>query len=144
MAPRITETHIAEQLGALRENMERGREDRQDLKEQLQGVKHALNGLQQSAITTNGVLAELAKQNLGERVSQLENRYNALSGLILSPEECEAFRKIKESHDRWNSWIGSGRAFLVKATLGFLTCSAVAGAVVALIANAFGVHMAVR
>lgn len=119
---------ISEQLGALRENMERGREDRRELKDQLAEMRGDLKNLQQSSTAANLILAELAKQNLGERVAQLENRYEGLKAAILSPEQV-AF--LMSRVKRWDAWIGGSKTFLLKVLASLLGGSVLAGLVVA-------------
>lgn len=115
---------IAEQLGALRENMERGREDRADLKVQLGDLRGDLKGLQQTSNAANLILAELARQNLGERVAQLENRYNGLEAAILGPAEANFVKSLR-------SWVGGTKSFVIKVLASLLGGSVLAGFIVA-------------
>ena len=137
MSPRTENAAIAEQLGALRENMERGREDRSDLKNQLTELRQAINGLQQSSTTANGILADLAKQNLGERVAQLENHYDNLVKSTLTPDQ---FDFIMARVKRWDAWIGGGRTFVFKVLASLLGSATVAALIVAAVLKLTGAH----
>lgn len=122
---------IALQLGGMAQALERAREDRQEFREELQGVRQAINGLQQSNIATNIILAELATQNLSARVSKLEQRQERILAQILTVEQASFVV-------RWQGMIGSGRAFFFKVITGWIGSAAVAGAVVLWLAHKFG------
>lgn len=124
---------IAEQLGALRENMERGREDRADLKIQLGDLRGDLKGLQQTSNAANLILSELARQNLGERVAQLEARYNGLQSAILDPVEVGFVKSLR-------SWVGGTKSFVIKVLASLLGGSVLAGFIVAGIQAIFHPH----
>lgn len=122
-------------LGRLSEFMERGREDRQDWKDQLTDMRQAIHGLQQSSTTANSILAELAKQNLGERVSQLENRYDHITRSLWDADRIEW---IESRVKKWDGWIGGGKAFIFKIMTGLIGSSAVAAAIIAIILHFWG------
>lgn len=129
--PADTHTALVLQIGGLAQAMERAREDRKEFREELVNVRQAINGLQQSNIATNMILAELATQNLSARVSGLETRFETLQGAILAPAHVAFVVRMKDL-------IGGGRAIFFKILTGWLGSAAVAGAVVAWVMHKTG------
>lgn len=122
---------IALQLGGMAQALERAREDRQEFREELVNVRQAINGLQQSNIATNMILADLAQQNLAARVGKLESKFEALALQILEPAHVQFVIRMKDL-------VGSGRAFFFKILTGWIGSAAVAGAVVVWLLGKFG------
>jgi hypothetical protein len=135
---RIPTGYIAEQLGALRENMERGREDRAELKEEMRGIRQGLDNLQQAQLSQSGILAELAKQDLAGRLTKVENRLSHMEKAMLSAEQVAHFNEMTTAWFRWRKWLKSGKSLFWRLVVGFATCSATAGFIIAGILHIWG------
>jgi chromosome condensin MukBEF ATPase and DNA-binding subunit MukB len=115
---------IAREIGGLRQAVEDSRIGRHELKEELMHVRQAINGLQQSNIATNTILAELATQNLASRVAKNERAIEDMQHILLTQEQAAFVIRLQK-------WAGNGSAFAWRIFTGWLGSAAVAGAVVA-------------
>lgn len=113
-------------LGQLVENMRRGTEDRQDIKDALgklnDGQDHLrrdVAGLQQTASSTATALAGMIAERHAERIKALE--------MAMFDEDHESHGEriawMEGKIKIWDSWIGSGKSALIKL-VAFLAGSA--------------------
>jgi chromosome segregation ATPase len=130
MAPRSQQADgiaVAQQLGRLTEAIDRARDDRREVRDEvsklhdgLDAIRGLLAGLTQTANSTAQQVAMLSLEKCGERLDKLE-------GTVFSENfqtSTTRLERLESTISGWQKLMGTGRAFAVKVTLALISAGA--------------------